>query len=995
MTLLGLILGAVVGLVLGPFGSGIGAVLGGIVGAVIDIINFTKARGHRTQTTAQLQHLEATISELKRRVLDLEKTLQKVQTNPRESQPTSSTYTVNQPVETRVPSTPLETQSTLESPEDHQPSEDYLYNPIDQSVDKSKPLTEADQPVFYDGVEEAKVVDESELVTSPIISNTIHAVSTSDNSPPTNTDTFFNPPASSQKTDSRISSNTTPPSAPPANPLTKGLLELLTGGNTLVKVGVVVLTIGLGFLVQLAARTGYFPVEARLGLSAAIGIAMLVLGWRLTENRRVYALSLQGGGVGILYLTVFLSLQLYQLIPPTLAFILLVIIAASSAALAVLQNAQWLAVLGVAGGLLAPFFAAGNGGSPIALFSYYLVLNVGIFAIAYFKAWRPLLLLGFFGTFGLGTFWGGLRYEPTLFTSVEPFLIAFFLLYFAMSILFALRQTPKLRGLIDGTLVFALPATVFALQAALVRPFEFALSFSALGLAIIYMLTAWQLFKRAGRELYLLAEVFIALGLTFATLAIPLAFSTTLTSSLWTLEGLGLLWIGIRQKRAWLRIAGMLLQPLSLMALLSTTNLLSQTSIFVLGMVIVAAATLLSSYLLHRHKITLTLWEHRLSPAFLVLGLLAWLSASTAQFTAWFADPYHLLFLLIFFALTALACHLLAGRLEWQALHYPALALIIGMIWFTCQMAAVLLGADYPSFTTFSALTWLVIGALYAWLLQRSYQQTYLRFFSQWGYLMGVWLVAILGGLELTSLLRIFNIGTVWEYTAYALPTITLLFLLTSPKIRHLAWLKPVRERMLELGLIPLFCAALIWSFTVNLSSGSVDPLPYLPLLNPLDLTVVFGLLAMIYYLLQRQREAPLNLDWLQALTWLLIVVGIFWSSALVARTIHHYLGVAYTFEDLFASTVLQTSLSIFWSVTALVAMVIATRYKIRIPWLVGAGLLGLVVIKLFFVELANTTAAAKVISFVGVGVLLLLIGYVAPLPPKPVLSEKGEGLEP
>jgi uncharacterized membrane protein len=41
------------------------------------------------------------------------------------------------------------------------------------------------------------------------------------------------------------------------------------------------------------------------------------------------------------------------------------------------------------------------------------------------------------------------------------------------------------------------------------------------------------------------------------------------------------------------------------------------------------------------------------------------------------------------------------------------------------------------------------------------------------------------------------------------------------------------------------------------------------------------------------------------------------------------------------------------------------------------------VVAKLFFVELSNRGGLARIVSFIGVGVLLLVVGYFAPLPPK------------
>ena len=64
------------------------------------------------------------------------------------------------------------------------------------------------------------------------------------------------------------------------------------------------------------------------------GLALLTLGWRLRQSRAGFALALQGGAVGILYLTVFAALHLYALMPAVAAFALLVSIAVLSAILA-------------------------------------------------------------------------------------------------------------------------------------------------------------------------------------------------------------------------------------------------------------------------------------------------------------------------------------------------------------------------------------------------------------------------------------------------------------------------------------------------------------------------------------------------------------------------------------------------------------------------------------------------------------------------------------
>ena len=89
----------------------------------------------------------------------------------------------------------------------------------------------------------------------------------------------------------------------------------LTGGNALVRVGVVVLFFGVAFLLKYAYEHTHVPVELRL-IGVALGACvMLVIGWRLRQSKPVYALAIQGGGVGVLYLTVFGAFRMFNLLP--------------------------------------------------------------------------------------------------------------------------------------------------------------------------------------------------------------------------------------------------------------------------------------------------------------------------------------------------------------------------------------------------------------------------------------------------------------------------------------------------------------------------------------------------------------------------------------------------------------------------------------------------------------------------------------------------------
>ena len=66
-----------------------------------------------------------------------------------------------------------------------------------------------------------------------------------------------------------------------------------------------------------------------------------------------------------------------------------------------------------------------------------------------------------------------------------------------------------------------------------------------------------------------------------------------------------------------------------------------------------------------------------------------------------------------------------------------------------------------------------------------------------------------------------------------------------------------------------------------------------------------------------------------------------------------------------------------------MLAMVLGNRRVSRPTWLAGAALLGVVVVKLFLFELAGRGGLYRIVSFIGVGVLLLIVGYFAPVPVK------------
>ncbi len=152
-----------------------------------------------------------------------------------------------------------------------------------------------------------------------------------------------------------------------------------------------------------------------------MALALLGVGWRLRLKRPGYAQALQGGAVAVLYLTLFAAFRGYGVLAAGPVFALMVAVAALAAALAVLQDARALAVIGALGGYATPLIVSTGSDNATALFAYYLVLDGGVAAVAWFKTWRLLNLVAFAFTFSVGAAWGVMSYSGAKYAVAQGF----------------------------------------------------------------------------------------------------------------------------------------------------------------------------------------------------------------------------------------------------------------------------------------------------------------------------------------------------------------------------------------------------------------------------------------------------------------------------------------------------------------------------------------------------------------------------------------------
>ncbi|MFW2367630.1 MAG: DUF2339 domain-containing protein, partial [Desulforhopalus sp.] len=176
-------------------------------------------------------------------------------------------------------------------------------------------------------------------------------------------------------------------------------------------------------------------------------------------------------------------------------------------------------------------------------------------------------------------------------------------------------------------------------------------------------------------------------------------------------------------------------------------------------------------------------------------------------------------------------------------------------------------------------------------------------------------------------------------------------------------------------------CCWLMLSFAM---AGDPQPLSYIPVLNPVELTGILVLAILVLWVVIR-RNRKYTLAYLPD-NYFLSALGLLfflWLNSVVARTVHFYVGIPYFPDSLYHSVIFQASIAALWGVTALALTVWATKKGNRLLWAVGAVLLGMVVLKLFLVDLSGSGTIGRIVSFLVVGVLMLIIGYFSPLPPR------------
>ena len=918
-----------------------------------------------------------------------------------------------------------------------------------------------------------------------------------DSAPPLSTATIHPKPPPSPKKPSPIEPDER--SLPIVTSLIHSIKNWFFGGNLVVRVGVIVLLIGVVLLLRLLSDYIEVSIASKLLAIGILGLGLAALGLKLAKNRFAYGITLQGAGLAIAYLTTFFAYSVYQVLPSLPSFIGLGLLSAITIALAVRQNAFPLALLALSGGFFAPILTSEDTGSLVILFSYYLLLNVTIAIIAHYRPWKILNLFGVTVTFGLAYYWGisenlstvieAQRWSLVLLVTLHLLLYLFVVIRYAQQIIVYntlnetdIIQTDNVKHLdsvhvrnnsyvfpIDTGLLFSVPILAFGLFAALLDDISNALTIASAILATVYLGLGWLFIQRSQRYA-LITEGMLALGFGFLALVIPLALDAEWIAFGWSVQGLALVWFGRRSLRAWSVLFGLLLQLISIgmlmvkvvfaiqdyptlaltisaMTYLATVFILrtnnspamlndslnedlndsldnhstySQeqnatpdaiaTYTNALGISTHAAQQWLTS-INSQSTVFNLVWHSPVFMRFLTFTAMAWMiQVLLLDFNQWFASwTLATTTMIALAALVSLAIYWTINRYHsWIEIRQLSHGLsIVFYLMLVIQLPQkfefhlIWQTADWLLFTSL-IVGWLIIGQ--SWL-KTWYDHSELSRYDGTSWL-GASILIIAAAAH-------YGLADSAGVMAVLMPAILILAGLCF-SYRNSDYRQQNKRTNQVLKQSPLYwfdwqqallsCAAIFapialsWVIITNwLYDGVIWGMSYFPLLNLYDITSWLTLLVgfSLYYMSQHRRDeiliesiaAPQTKRIFTA-DYLLVMLGLisFWLiSSMLVRTLHAFIGTPLWDSvqgSAWNSEQVQTGLTILWTLLALAATIVASRYWQRTLWFMGIGLLGIVVLKLVLVDLSQTEAIWRVISFLGAGSLILLIGYLAPLPP-------------
>jgi uncharacterized membrane protein len=349
------------------------------------------------------------------------------------------------------------------------------------------------------------------------------------------------------------------------------------GGRWLGKIGVAAVFIGVAFFLKYAFDNNLIGVVGRVMIGILIGAMLIIVGQYLRSQYQKYSDILIGGGIGILYLTTFSSFAFYRLIDLPVAFFFVALITLLAMIMSFVDDSPTIAIIGTLGGFVTPMMLSIDKENVFSLFTYILILDIGVLAVSIKKKWVSLQYLAFFGTSLTVLIWATVFYTNRWLGASFAFLTMYFIVFLATTFVRHLLNKEKATGA-DTTFVTLNALGYFGMSYALLNgEYEQLMGMFALMLALVYVALAWFSYEMNPEDDAM--NFFLpGLAFVFVTLAIPIQFSGSWITLAWLVEGLVLFVLAFAVKKHQYQAFGLIAYSIGLIKLYADYALLRDFS---------------------------------------------------------------------------------------------------------------------------------------------------------------------------------------------------------------------------------------------------------------------------------------------------------------------------------------------------------------------------------------------------------------------------------
>lgn len=747
---------------------------------------------------------------------------------------------------------------------------------------------------------------------------------------------------------------------------TEQMSQWIFKGNPVLKVAILVLVIGVILLLRFATEHWQLSLALKLRIVGLMSATVTAIGYVLDNKNRSFSLALEGLGQAGLFLTLFFAYYNQVISTLTVAALCYAIIMMLTLYLSLKQQSIELALMAMLIAYLAPFTLPVRDATAVEFVAYYVVINIAVAILTTLRPWKILNQIAFLATVFIAggyAFLNGSDHDRSMMTILVLIHTTIFVwLGFRFSQLIAQTDLDqfKLKPVLDVALIFSAPIVSFGFIYLMYFQESYTQAGMSLGFAFIYGLL--YLLAKRSHVISMIAQSYFSLMLIFLALIPPILLKQEWSVMGWSIEGLlififalyrnssisrylamGLLMVaGLTSLYYWVELPefprlmfGVL--TLCYFAVLYIANVkasfqsqLSMATTAFFSLISIAATTMLlilcMDYLNSSNQWVMSL----------LIGTTIFMLINESLFNAKAAWSWRLpkcfgLMVLFIFAFGILIRYSQEGVVLWT--------------------------------TTFNQLGFALAGLMMAWLWLRPLlglePMLGLKAEQEW---------VSLGGLSSFALASLTIVPSMPFISVVILPLVFCIWCYFKKTDSDWQIFWQTRSSLLLM---------MIWIIGSQLFSQQAFQGYLFVVINPFDV-VSLAMLAGFLWMLSLQLKSGLD----QGIVAILMVLSVLWlSSYILLRALHVYFDTPYNDLTIWGNALIQLSLTLLWVSLAFITMSLASRKKIRSVWILGGSILFIVTLKLVLFDLSHIGTLTRVISFLGAGLVMLIIAYIAPIP--------------